>query len=91
MIVSEAKREAVAHVAKIYEVSERRTRLVLQSDRSLLRYKSNRGDDVEHRVVIKRVSYGHKRFAYRRVHVMVWCVLKTVLANKRAAPSSVKF
>lgn len=90
----EAKREAGAHLVEHHEVSQRRACEVLQADRSMVRYQSKRSDDAELREAIKCVSAEHKRFGYRRVHVMIWSVLKTfqwkVLANKRAKPSSAK-
>ena len=71
MVGPEAKREAVAHVTKSYNVSERRACAVLQADRSMVRYQSKRDDDIALRDAIKRVSAERKRFGYRRIHVMV--------------------
>ena len=44
---------------------------VLQIDRSTVRYLSRRGDDAELRDAIKRVSRERRRFACRRIHVMI--------------------
>ncbi len=67
----EAKREAVAHLVEQHEVSQRRACVVLQADRSMVRYRSKRRDDVELRCAIKRVSAERRRFGYRRIHVMI--------------------
>lgn len=71
MVGSAAKREAVAHITKVYDVSERRACAVLQADRSMVRYQSKRGDDIALRDAIKRISAERKRFGYRRIHVMI--------------------
>ena len=44
---------------------------VLQIDRSTVRYLSRRGDDMELRDAIKRVSRERRRFGCRRIHVMI--------------------
>ncbi len=67
----EAKREAVAHLVEQHEVSQRRACVVLQADRSMVRYQSKRCNDTELREAIKRVSAERKRFGYRRIHVMI--------------------
>ncbi len=65
MVGSEAKRDAVAHVTKVYDVSEGRACAVLQADRSMVRYRSKRDNDAELRDAIKCVSSERKRFGYR--------------------------
>ncbi len=71
MVTPGAKREAVAHVTNLYDVSERRACAVLQADRSMIRYQSKRGDDNELRLAVKRISAERKRFGYRRIHMML--------------------
>ncbi len=44
---------------------------VLQIDRLTVRYLSRRGDDVELRDAIKRVSRARRRFGCRRIHVTI--------------------
>ena len=44
---------------------------VLQIDRSTVRYLSRRGDDIDLRDAIKRVSRERRRFGCRRIHVMI--------------------
>ena len=65
------KRNAVAHLMDVHQVSQRRACDVLQIDRSTVRYQSRRGDDADLRDAIKRVSKERRRFGYRCIHVMV--------------------
>ena len=61
----------MAHLMNVYQVSQRRACEVLQVDRSSVRYQSRRGDDIELRDAIKRVSRERRRFGCRRIHVMI--------------------
>lgn len=67
----EAKREAVAHLCNAHEVSQRRACKVLQVDRSGVRYRSVRPDDVDLRKAIRDVARERRRFGYRRIGVML--------------------
>jgi putative transposase len=71
MVTPAVRREAVVHLCKVHGVSQRRACDVLQIDRSTVRYLSRRGDDVELRDAIKRVSRERRRFGCRRIHVMI--------------------
>jgi len=71
MVTPAGKRKAVAHLMEAHQVSQRRACGILQIDRSLVRYLSRRGDDVDLCDAIKRVSRERRRFGYRRIHVMV--------------------
>ena len=63
---------AIARQAIATQSAERgRACDVLQVDRSTVRYRSRRLDDVELRDAIKRVSRERRRFGYRRLHVMI--------------------
>ena len=66
-----AKRDAVAHLCKDHEVSQRRACAVLGVDRSSVRYRSVRPDDADLRTAMKVVAVERRRFGYRRVHVML--------------------
>ena len=66
-----AKREAVAHLCREHEVSQRRACSVLGVDRSSVRYCSVRPDDAKLRKAMKAVAAERRRFGYRRVHVML--------------------
>lgn len=71
MVAPAAKREAVAHLRKTHQVSERRACTVLGVDRSSMRYRSVRPDDSDLRKAMKAVADERRRFGYRRVHVML--------------------
>jgi len=64
MVTPAAKRKAVAHLCDEHGVSQRRACNILQVDRSGVRYKSRRADDVDLRDAIKRVSRERRRFGY---------------------------
>ena len=66
-----AKRDAVAHLRKAHQVSERRACSVLGVDRSSVRYRSVRPDDADLRKAMQDVAAERRRFGYRRVHVML--------------------
>ena len=67
----EAKRDAVAHLCREHEVSQRRACKVLSADRSSVRYQSIRFGDLELRAAIRRIAGERRRFGYRRIHVML--------------------
>ena len=71
MVTPGAKRDAVTHLCKEHEVSQRRACSVLGVDRSSVRYRSVRPDDAELREAMKAVAIERRRFGYRRVHVML--------------------
>ena len=61
----------MSHLCEAHEVSQRRACSVLGVDRSSVRYRSVRPDDAELRKAMKVVAAEHRRFGYRRVHVML--------------------
>lgn len=71
MVTPEAKRDAVAHLCREHEVSQRRACKVLSADRSSVRYQSIRFGDLELRAAIRRIAGERRRFGYRRIHVML--------------------
>jgi len=70
-VTPEAKRDAVAHLCREHEVSQRRACKVLSADRSSVRYHSIRSDDAQLRAAICRIAGDRRRFGYRRIHVML--------------------
>jgi len=70
-VTPDAKREAVAHLCDVHEVSQRRACAVLNVDRSTVRYSSVRPDDVDLRKAIRGVAQERRRFGYRRIGVML--------------------
>ena len=71
MVTPAAKRDAVAHLCKAHEVSQRRACSVLGVDRSSVRYRSVRANDGDLRKAMKEVANERRRFGYRRVHLML--------------------
>ena len=71
VVTPDAKRNAVAHLVEVHQVSQRRACSALNVDRSTVRYQSRRAEDTDLRDTIKRVSKERRRFGYRRIHVMV--------------------
>ena len=71
MVTPDAKRNAVAHACVEHSVSQRRACLILQVDRSSVRYKSIRPDDTHLWEAMKKVAAERRRFGYRRIHVML--------------------
>jgi putative transposase len=63
-----AKREAVAHLCSAHEVSQRRACLVLNADRSSIRYRSVRPADDAIRKRLRELAGERRRFGYRRLH-----------------------
>jgi len=62
MVTSGAKREAAAHLCVVHGVSKRQACAVLQIDRSSIRYRSLRPDDVDMRDAMKKVAGERRRF-----------------------------
>ena len=86
MVTPAVRREAVVHLCKVHGVSQRRACDVLQIDRSTVRYLSRRGDDVELRDAIKRVSCERRRFGYnwRRLHSALGNLTPMELLQRKA-------
>lgn len=66
-----ARREAVAHLEKRHGMSERRACSVLGADRSSVRYRRKRPDDTVLREELRKAAERHRRFGYRRLHVIL--------------------
>lgn len=66
-----AKREAVAHLCDVHEVSQRRACKVLEIDRSSVCYSNVRPDDTDLRKAIRDVARERRRFGYRRIQVIL--------------------
>jgi putative transposase len=71
VVTPAARREAVAHLQQGYEMSERRACSLLGADRSSVRYRHRRPDDRELREVLRVAAESHRRFGYRRLHVLL--------------------
>jgi putative transposase len=71
MVTPAARREAVAHLCRSYELSERRACAITGVDRSMVRYRSRRPDDAVLRSRIRELAADRRRFGYRRLHVLL--------------------
>ena len=67
----DACREAIAHLKKTYEVSERQACRTTGADRSSVRSRSIKPDDAPIRERLRALSAEHRRFGYRRLHIML--------------------
>lgn len=71
MVTPAAKREAVAHLQALLDVSERRACKVIAADRTVIRYQSCRGDDAVLREKLRALAHQRRRFGYRRLHMLL--------------------
>lgn len=71
MVTPAAKRQAVAHLLSVHEMSERRACHVVGADRTMIRYRSRRPDDTVLRERLLVLAGERKRFGYRRLHVLL--------------------
>ena len=71
MVTPAARREAVAHLRSVHEVSQRRACSVVGADRSAVRYRSVRPDDGAIRERLQALAAGRRRFGYRRLHLLL--------------------
>ena len=71
MVTPAAKREAVAHLRALLDVSERRACRVIAADRTVIRYSSCRGDDSALREKLRDLAHQRRRFGYRRLHILL--------------------
>lgn len=71
MVGPAAKREAVAHLRNILQMSERRACLLVAADRKTIRYRSRRPPDVELRTRLRDLANQRRRFGYRRLFILL--------------------
>ena len=71
MVTPAAKREAVAHLQALLDVSERRACRVIAADRSVIRYETRRDDDAGLREKLRDLAHQRRRFGYRRLHILL--------------------
>jgi len=65
------KREAVAHLTQVYEVSQRRACDALRVARSVVRYRHRRPEDAALRTRLRELASERRRFGYRRLNQML--------------------
>ena len=71
MVTPAAKREAVAHLQALLDVSERRACRVIDADRTVIRYRSRRDGDGALREKLRDLAHQRRRFGYRRLHILL--------------------
>ena len=62
MVGPAAKREAVAHLRNVVQMSERRACILVSADRKMIRYRSRRPPDVELRTRLRDFANHRRRF-----------------------------
>ena len=71
MVTPAQRREAVAHLMAVRQMSKRRACRAVGVERALVRYRSRRPDDVELRTLLKILAHARRRFGYRRLHILL--------------------
>ena len=71
MVGPAAKREAVAHLRGVLEMSERRACSLVAADRKMIRYRSRRPPDTELRARLRELANQRRRFGYRRLFILL--------------------
>ncbi len=71
MVGPAAKREAVAHLQAVMNLSERRACLIAGADRKMVRYRSRRPADTALRARLRELANERRRFGYRRLFILL--------------------
>ena len=71
MVGPAAKREAVAHLRDVHQMSERRACSLIAADRKMIRYRSRRAPDTELRARLRELANQRRRFGYRRLFILL--------------------
>ena len=71
MVGPVAKREAVAHLRNVLQMSERRACTLVAADRKMIRYRSRRLPDAELRARLRDLANQRRRFGYRRLFILL--------------------
>jgi len=71
MVGPAAKREAVAHLKMVLEMSERRACSLIAADRKTIRYRSRRPPDTALRARLRELANERRRFGYRRLFILL--------------------
>jgi HTH-like domain len=71
MVGPAAKREAVAHLRGMFEMSERRACTIIVADRKMIRYQSRRAPDADLRARLRDLANERRRFGYRRLFILL--------------------
>ena len=71
MVGPVAKREAVAHLRAVMDLSERRACQIVNADRKTVRYQSRKPPETELRAKLRDLANERRRFGYRRLFVLL--------------------
>ena len=71
MVGPAAKRDAVAHLRGVLEMSERRACSLVAADRTMIRYRSRRPPETELRARLHELANQRRRFGYRRLYILL--------------------
>ena len=71
MVGPAVKREAVAHLRTMFQMSERRACSVIAADRTSIRYRVCRPPDTDLRCRLRDLANARRRFGYRRLFVLL--------------------
>jgi putative transposase len=71
MVGPAAKRASVAHLQAVMGLSERRACRIVEADRTMIRYRSQRAPDTALRTQLRDLANERKRFGYRRLFVLL--------------------
>ena len=82
MVGPAAKREAVAHLRTMFEMSERRATTLVGAHRTMIRYQSHKPGDAALRARLRDLAHKRHRFGYRRLFVLLRRDGETASRNK---------
>ena len=71
MVTPAVRRDAVAYLGRLFEVSQRRACQAVDADRSSVRYRCRRADDGVIRGRLRELAALRRRFGYRRLHILL--------------------
>jgi transposase InsO family protein len=71
MVGPAVKREAIAHLQTVMDLSERRACRIVGADRKMVRYRSCRPPDTELRARLRELANERRRFGYRRLFILL--------------------
>jgi len=71
MVGPAVKREAVAHLSNVLEMSERRACILIAADRNMIRYRSRRPPDAELRARLRDLANQRRRLGYWRLLILL--------------------
>ena len=71
MVGPAVKREAIAHLQTMMDLSERRACRIVGADRKMVRYRSCRPPDKDLRERLRKLANERRRFGYRRLFILL--------------------